>query len=69
MPAGDSPGTSTSRPRRVRQSGLAQPSPNQDGTSGNAQAAGSVSARSSSRDQPGVGVRGVAVGRAALPAR
>src|SRR4029450_2002297 len=47
-PAGDSPGTSTRRPRRVLQAGLAQPSPNQDGIRGRTQAAGPFSVRSSS---------------------
>ena len=56
-------GASTSRPRRVRQSGLAQPSPNQDGTSGSAQAAGSASARSSSATSPGSADAGSRSGR------
>ena len=41
-PAGESPGSSTSRPRRNRQRGLAQPLPHQAGVSGSAHALGSV---------------------------
>ena len=70
MPAGESPGTSTSRPRRVRQAGLAQPSPNQDGTSGSAQATGCGSASIELGDQVRIGDargRAPAAGPAGLP--
>jgi hypothetical protein len=62
-PAGDSPGTSTRRPRRVFQAGLAQPSPNHAGARGNTQAAGAVSAPSSSPTSCGSGCSGSNIGR------